>query len=134
LGWLLVVTMLTMPPKPKSRAARAAAELLQDRIKHIEALEVAADAEADALAAVETAKENARAAAGHSKAAYKAALEAGWTAAELRQLGYGDGRGSRGGRSGSMAKSVAPRAAGAELNGVEGSSGDAAEARAHVGS
>jgi membrane protein involved in colicin uptake len=123
--------MLTMPPKSNSRAARAAAELLQDRIKHIEALDATAEAEVDALAAVETAKENARAAAGHTKAAYKAALAAGWTAAELRQLGYGDGRG--GGRTGgSSTKTAAAQAPDADLNGA--ADGITVEAGAHLAS
>lgn len=85
-----------MPPRSRTSAvARAAADLLQQRIHYIEELEAAATAENAALAAVEDAKTHAGAAADHTVATYRAAIEAGWTTTELRQLGYGDRRSAR---------------------------------------
>lgn len=85
---------------PRGRAAKAAAQLLQERVRYIEDLEAACADERAAQDAIEAAQESARKAAEASRAAYSAAHNAGWTDAELTQLGYGDARPSRGRRPG----------------------------------
>jgi len=84
--------MTSTPARRASAVTRAAAALLHQRVQFIKDLEAAARAERAALAAVDSARDRARQAAAATAEKYRAALAAGWTTGELRELGYGDRR------------------------------------------